>query len=126
MECDTLLPQTVSNGHLPVYHYSTSGSDLHEQSCCPPDDSTLQLLDSHQHLSSQELGGDGNFCGGDKAEDDKPASFPLLSLEDEGIFTTSSSAATTPQSQDTTIQEVNILPNEAYPEDEGTANTTDA
>lgn len=23
MECDTLLPQTVSNGHLPVYHYST-------------------------------------------------------------------------------------------------------
>lgn len=23
MECDTLLPQAVSNGHLPVYHYST-------------------------------------------------------------------------------------------------------
>lgn len=23
MECETLLPQTVSNGHLPVYHYST-------------------------------------------------------------------------------------------------------
>ncbi|XP_041817181.1 brother of CDO isoform X2 [Chelmon rostratus] len=129
MECDTLLPQTMSNGHLPVYHYSTSGSDHHEQSCCPPDDSTLQLLDSsHQHLSSQELVCGGNFCGGDKAEDGithKPAPFPLLSLEDEGIFTTSSSAATTPQSQDT-IQEVNILPNEAYPEDEGTANTTDA
>lgn len=56
----------------------------------------------------------------------EPSSFPLLTLEDEGIFTTSSSAATTPQSQDTTIQEVNILPNEASPEDEGTANTTDA
>lgn len=53
-------------------------------------------------------------------------SFPLLSLEDEGIFTTSSSAASTPQSQDTAIQEVNILPNEASPGDEGTANTTDA
>uniref|UniRef100_A0A672ZIC4 Brother of CDO n=1 Tax=Sphaeramia orbicularis TaxID=375764 RepID=A0A672ZIC4_9TELE len=52
------------------------------------------------------------------------ASFPLLSLEDEGIFITSSTA-TTPQSQDT-IQEVNILPNEASLEDEGTANTTDA
>ncbi|XP_074478713.1 brother of CDO isoform X2 [Sebastes fasciatus] len=131
MECDTLLPQTVSNGHLPVYHYSTSGPDHHhEQSCCPPDDSTLQLLDSsHQHLGSQELGGDDDFRGGDKVEDGityKPASFPLLSLEDEGIFTTSSSAATTPQSQDITIQEVNILPNEASLEDEGTANTTDA
>ncbi|KAI3355269.1 hypothetical protein L3Q82_018123 [Scortum barcoo] len=130
MECDTLLPQTVSNGHLPVYHYSTSGPDHHEHSCCPPDDSILQLLDSsYQHLGSQELGGSGDFCGGDKAEDGfahKPASFPLLTLEDEGIFTTSSSAATTPQSQDTTIQEVNILPNEASPEYEGTANTTDA
>lgn len=131
MECDTLLPQTVSNGHLPVYHYSTSSPDHHQQSCCPPDDSTLQLLNSsHQHLSSQEQEGDGHFCGGNKAEDGityKPASFPLLSLEDEGIFTTSSSsAATTPHSQDITIQEVNILPNEASPEDEGTANTTDA
>lgn len=56
----------------------------------------------------------------------EPTSFPLLSLEDEGIFTTSSSAATTPQSQDTTIQEVNILPNEASPEDERRDNTTDA
>ncbi|KAM6908113.1 LOW QUALITY PROTEIN: brother of CDO [Lycodopsis pacificus] len=131
MECDTLLPQTMLNGHLPVYHYSTSGPDHHEQSCCPPDDSTLQLLDSsHQHLGSQDLGGDGNFSVGDKAEDGftytEPASFPRLSLEDEGIFTTSSSAATTPQSPDITIQEVNILPNEASPEDEGTANTTDA
>ncbi|XP_056289948.1 brother of CDO isoform X3 [Pseudoliparis swirei] len=128
MECDTLLPHTMSNGHLPVYHYSRS-PDHHEQSCCPPDDSTLQLLDSsHQHHGSQELGGD-DLCIGDKAEDGfiyKPASFPRLSLEDEGIFTTSSSAATTPQSQDVTIQEVNILPNVAYPEDEGTANTTDA
>ncbi|KAA8580758.1 hypothetical protein FQN60_013716 [Etheostoma spectabile] len=130
MECDTLLPQTVSNGHLPVYHYSNSGPDHLEQSCCAPDDSTLQLLhSSHQHLGSQELRGDGNFWAGDKAEDGityKPASFPLLSLEDEGIFTTSSSAASTPQSQDITIQEVNLLPNEASPEDEGTASTTDA
>lgn len=23
MECDTLLPQAVPNGNLPVYHYST-------------------------------------------------------------------------------------------------------
>ncbi|KAG7225026.1 hypothetical protein INR49_014481 [Caranx melampygus] len=131
MECDSLLPQTVSNGQLPLYHYSTCGSGHHEQSCCSPDDSTLQLLNSshHQHLSPQEPAGDGSFCGGDKVEEDvsqKPMSFPLLSLEDEGIFTTSSSAATTPQSQDTTIQEVNILPNEASPEDERRDNTTDA
>ncbi|KAK5897876.1 hypothetical protein CgunFtcFv8_015340 [Champsocephalus gunnari] len=131
MECDTLLPQMGSNGHLPVYLYSNRGPDHHEHGCCPADDSTLQLLDSsHQPLGSQELGGDGDFYVEDEAEDDvnyKPASFPLLSLEDEGIFTTPSSAATTPQSQDnTTIQEVNILPNEASPEGEGTANTTDA
>ncbi|XP_069369001.1 brother of CDO isoform X2 [Paralichthys olivaceus] len=132
MECDTLLPQTVSNGHMPVYHYSTSGSDHHEQTCCSPDDSTLQLLNSsHQHLGSLEAGGDCSFCVGDKVEDDaitqKSPSFPLLSLEDEGIFTTPSSAATTPQSQDAgTIQEVSILPNEATPEDEGSDNTTDA
>ncbi|XP_074549332.1 brother of CDO [Halichoeres trimaculatus] len=130
MECDTLLPQTVSNGHVPVYHYSTSGPGCHEQICCPQDDSTLQLLNSSsQLLDSPETGGDGSFCGGEKGEDgmsQKASSFPLLSLEDEGIFTTSSSAATTPQSQDSTIQEVNILPNEASPEDTGTANTTDA
>ncbi|XP_012773433.2 brother of CDO isoform X1 [Maylandia zebra] len=127
MECDTLLQQP--NGHLPVYHYSTSGPDHPEHSCYSPDDSTLQLLNSpHQLLNSQDAGGDGGFCGGDKTEDiaPKPASFPLLSLEDEGIFTTSSSAATTPQSQDAAIQEVNILPNEASPEDEGTASVTDA
>ncbi|CAN9506305.1 unnamed protein product [Ophioblennius macclurei] len=123
MECDTLLPQTVSNGNLPLYHYN-GGPDPHEQTCCPPDDSTLQALHPpHQLFGSQDMGGGG------KPEDvtQKPASFPLLSLEDEGIFTTSSSTATTPQSQDTTIQEVNILPNEASPEDEGTASsTTDA
>ncbi|XP_069015493.1 brother of CDO [Embiotoca jacksoni] len=126
MECDTLLPQT--NGHLPVYHYSNGGPDHHEQTCCSPDDSTLQLLQaSHQLVSSQEAGGDVCFCGGDKAEDATQRSFPLLSLEDEGIFTTSSSsAATTPQSQDTTIHEVNIFPNEASAGDEGSANTTDA
>ncbi|CAB1430727.1 unnamed protein product [Pleuronectes platessa] len=139
MERDTLLPRPVSNGHVPVYHYSTSGADHHEQTCCSPDDSTQQLLDSshqlldssHQLLDSPEAGGDGSFCDGDEVEDDsitqKSASFPLLSLEDEGIFTTPSSAATTPQSQDAgTLQEVSVLPSEAAPEDEGSDNTTDA
>ncbi|KAK2886499.1 hypothetical protein Q8A73_020445 [Channa argus] len=126
MECETLLPQTVSNGHLPVYHY-TSDADHHEH-LCTPDDSTLQLLDaSYQHVSSLELGGEGNFSSGEKAEDitQKPASFPLLSLEDDRIFTTSASKATTPLSNNT-IQEENILPNEAFPEDHGTTNTSDA
>ncbi|XP_026148398.1 brother of CDO isoform X1 [Mastacembelus armatus] len=123
-ECDTLLPQTVSNGHIPVYHYSTSSPDHHEHTFCP-DDSTLQLLDSsHHHVSSQELRGDGNFCDGDKPDSitQKPASFPLLSLEDDRIFTTST---LTPQSHDTTIEEVNILPSEASHEAKGTADTTD-
>ena len=52
-------------------------------------------------------------------------SLHFLSLEDEGIFTTSSSMASTPQSQDT-IQEVNILPNEASPDNARTVDATDA
>lgn len=54
------------------------------------------------------------------------ASFHFLSLEDEGIFITSASTATTPESTDKDMQEVNILPNEASSEDHGTSNTTDA
>ncbi|XP_029002763.1 brother of CDO [Betta splendens] len=130
MESETLLPQTASNGHVPVYRYSTSGLEHHEHACSP-DDSTLQLLDSSRHrVGSHELGGEGSFCCGDKAENitHNLAPFRLLSLEDEGIFTASASttAATTPQSIDTTIQEVDILPNEASPEDYGADNTTDA
>ncbi|XP_068604344.1 brother of CDO [Brachionichthys hirsutus] len=119
MECDTLLPQTVSNGQLPVYHYCTRGPDHRERGCCPPEDSTRRRR--HSSPGSQEVGGDG-----ENAEDGvtgEPASSPPMSLEDEGIFATPSSAATTPQSQETTIQEVVILPNEAHPEDEGMANT---
>ncbi|KAM9331858.1 brother of CDO [Pholidichthys leucotaenia] len=129
MECDTLLPPPASNGHLPVYHYSNSGPDHHEQTCYSPDDSTLQLLRSpHHHVTSQEAGGDGSCCGGNKADGvpQETVSLSFLSLEDEGIFTTSSSTATTPQSQDSTTQEVAVLPNEASPEREGAANTTDA
>lgn len=51
-------------------------------------------------------------------------SFPLLSLEDEGVFTTSSSTATTPQSQDT-VQGVSVLPNETHYELEEMASATD-
>ncbi|XP_028289245.1 brother of CDO isoform X2 [Parambassis ranga] len=124
MECDTLLPQTVPNGHLAVYRYSNGVTDHHDPTCCSPDDSTHQLLEpSSLPITSQEVGGGGNT---EEGVTQKPTSFPFLSLEDEGIFTTSSSTATTPQSHDTTIQEVNILPNEASHEDEGTANTTDA
>uniref|UniRef100_A0A1A8LWZ5 Brother of CDO n=1 Tax=Nothobranchius pienaari TaxID=704102 RepID=A0A1A8LWZ5_9TELE len=103
MECETLLPQTMSNGHLPVYHYSTCSNELHKQTCCPPDDPALQQL-----AGCQDVGGDGRFCDGDGAEviTQKPESLRLLSLEDE-IFTTSSS--TTRRSQDT-IQEVSVLP----------------
>lgn len=126
-EGDTLLPQPVPNGHLPIYHCSTSHNPQH---CCPTYNSPLLLMDSsHQAVTSQELHDDGTFCEEDRPEDgltEKTASFPLLSLEDEGIFTTASSVATTPQSQDTTIQEVSILPKEASPDDEGTASITDA
>uniref|UniRef100_A0A1A7YIX8 Brother of CDO n=1 Tax=Iconisemion striatum TaxID=60296 RepID=A0A1A7YIX8_9TELE len=124
MECETLLPQTMSNGHLPVYHYSTC-NDLHKQTCCSPDDSALQQPASpHQLVRSQGVGGDGRLCDGDGAEvlTQRPESLRLLSLEDE-VFTTSSS--TTRRSQDT-IQEVSVLPNEVSPEDEGSADTPDA
>lgn len=126
-EGDTLLPQSVPNGNLPLYHCSTSHTPQH---CCPPYTAPLLLVDSsHQDVTAQELDDDGTFCEDDRPEDgltEKTTSFPLLSLEDEGIFTTASSVATTPQSQDSTIQEVSILPNEAPPDDEGTVSTTEA
>ncbi|XP_041823776.1 brother of CDO isoform X2 [Melanotaenia boesemani] len=128
MECDTLLPQMVSNGQLSVYHYSSSDPDYHEPPCSPSDDGTLQLqVSSHQLVGGQEVGGTSSLCGGDGAEDiaQNPTSIHLLFLEDEGIFTTSSSTATTPQPQDT-LQDVNILPNEAPLENAGTADSTDA
>uniref|UniRef100_A0AAX7UBG4 Brother of CDO n=1 Tax=Astatotilapia calliptera TaxID=8154 RepID=A0AAX7UBG4_ASTCA len=51
-----------------------SGPDHPEHSCYSPDDSTLQLLNSpHQLLNSQDAGGDGGFCGGDKTEDIAPS-----------------------------------------------------
>lgn len=124
-EGDTLLPQPAPNGHLPHYHCSTSHNPQH---CCPPYNPLLLMDPSQQAVTSQELDDDGTFCEDDRPEDglnEKTTSFPLLSLEDEGIFTTASSVATTPQSQDTTIQEVSILPKEASP-DEGTASITDA
>lgn len=31
MECDTLLPQTVPNGHLPVCHYPTRFVELNSE-----------------------------------------------------------------------------------------------
>ncbi|XP_061569180.1 brother of CDO isoform X2 [Cololabis saira] len=127
MECDTLLPHT--NGHLPIYHYSSSVPDHHEQTCCSLDNSDLQLLAcSHRLVGSQEIGDDGGFYGGDETEDvtQKPASLCLLPQEDEGVFSTSSSStATTPESQ-VTLQEVNILLSEASVENEGTVSTTDA
>ncbi|KAK1806183.1 hypothetical protein P4O66_000077 [Electrophorus voltai] len=45
MECGTLLPQTLSNGHPRAFHYF-NGAPAHaeEESCCEPDDSTLELL----------------------------------------------------------------------------------
>ncbi|KAM9827746.1 brother of CDO [Neosynchiropus ocellatus] len=128
MECDALLPQTAANGHLPVCHCTPSPERHSQTRCSPGDDSSLQLLDSfHELPRPQELRGDRSFNGGSKPLDvpSKPGSCSLLSIEDEGIFTTSSSAATTPQSQDT-IQEVTVLPNIASMEDKRTVNTADA
>ncbi|KAG7258186.1 hypothetical protein CRUP_008088, partial [Coryphaenoides rupestris] len=52
MESDTLLPQHMSNRHLPVYHYSTSAPEHRGPEFCPADDSSLQLLhSSHQPIS---------------------------------------------------------------------------
>lgn len=56
----------------------------------------------------------------------EPASFPLLSLEDEGIVTASSSAASTPQSQGAMIEELNVPSSEPRLQVEGTAGGTDA
>ncbi|XP_072306937.1 brother of CDO [Eucyclogobius newberryi] len=116
-EGDTLLPQSVPNGHLPIYQCSTNSLPQH---CCPSYNSAFLLLDpSHQAVTSLELDDNGTFCE-DPPEDGltkRTTSFPLLSLEDEGVFTTASSVASTPQSEDT---------NAASPYDEGTASATEA
>ncbi|XP_024859620.1 brother of CDO isoform X2 [Kryptolebias marmoratus] len=119
MECDSLLPQTMSNGHLPVYHYSTGGAD-HNQTCCSPNDVTPQLP-----ASPCQPGGDARFFGGDGEQDRtrKPEPLHLMSLKDN-IFTSSSATATQPPRDP--IQEVTVLPNEVPMEDDGSAGTADA
>ncbi|CAL9698012.1 unnamed protein product [Knipowitschia caucasica] len=126
-EDETLSPQSVPNGHLPVYHCSTNSS--HPQHCCPSYNSAFLLLDpSHQAVTALQTDNDGTFCE-DPPEDDlskSTTSLPLLSLEDEGVFTTASSEATTPQSQDTSVKDMSLLPDEVSPDDEGTSSATDA
>lgn len=56
----------------------------------------------------------------------EPTTFPLLSLEDEGIVTTSSSAASTPQSHNSTMQELSVSCGELRLQVQGTAGGTDA
>ncbi|XP_034025245.1 brother of CDO isoform X2 [Thalassophryne amazonica] len=105
LECDTLLPQTASNGHVPGYCYSTSGPD-HEHSCCPPDDSSCHLLNSsHQYLGSHAMGREATLCRAGKAEEEitRDPAFSLLNLQ-EGIFTSVIS-----QSEDG-AQEINDSP----------------
>ncbi|MED6253852.1 hypothetical protein ATANTOWER_004926, partial [Ataeniobius toweri] len=123
LECDTLLPQT--NGHLPLYQYSSRETDHQEQNHCSPDHSTHQLLPSSlQFVSSQEVGGKVGFDDVAPEISQKREPLHLSSLEDEGVFTSSYSTATLQQSQDT-IQEVNILP-KVSTENAGTTGTTDA
>ncbi|XP_049605722.1 brother of CDO [Syngnathus scovelli] len=109
MECNRLLPQQgLANG----YHFCPSDSEHHEQMFESVDDSSLQLLGSSRHLDGQqESTPDGDGAGEELSQ--KLASFPaVVSLEDEGIFTTSSSTAATPQSQDA-VQEASVPPSEA-------------
>lgn len=131
MECGTLLAQTMSNGHVPVYHYSNSEPEHHgdrEDHCFLPDDSTLQLLNtSEQPISSQDLTGNARFYNGDIIREkdinqDLPCSpCPLLSLEEENSKATTS-AATTAESQDALpLQEVNTLQSETPPVEQGTS-----
>ncbi|MED6268612.1 hypothetical protein CHARACLAT_024207, partial [Characodon lateralis] len=123
LECDTLLPQT--NGHLPLYQYSSRETDHQEHNHCSPDHSTHQLLPSSlQFVSSQEVGGKVGFDDVSPEISQKREPLHLSTLEDEGLFTSSYSTATMQQSQDT-IQEVNILP-KVSTENAETTGTTDA
>ncbi|XP_047205714.1 brother of CDO [Girardinichthys multiradiatus] len=123
LECDTLLPQT--NGHLPLYQYSSRETDHQEQNHCSPDHYTHQLLPSSlQFVSSQEVGGKVGFDDVAPEISQKREPLHLSSLEDEGVFNSPYSTATMQQSQDT-IQEVNILP-KVSTENAGTTGTTDA
>ncbi|KAK6299627.1 hypothetical protein J4Q44_G00296600 [Coregonus suidteri] len=130
MECDTLLPHIMSNGHVPVYHYSNSEPEHHgdgEDHCFLPDDSTLQLLNtSEQPISTQDPTGNAHFYNGDIIREDDinqdlPCSLsPLLPLEEE--ISTATSTATTPESQDALpLQEVNTLQSETPPVEQGTS-----
>lgn len=50
----------------------------------------------------------------------EPTCFPLLSLEDEGIVTTSSSAASTPHSHNSSMQELEVSCSELRLQVQGT------
>ncbi|XP_037135995.1 brother of CDO [Syngnathus acus] len=108
MECNRLLPQQgLANG----YHFCPSDSEHHEQMFESVDDSSLQLLGSSRHLDGQQESTPDEDGAGEELSQ-KLASFPaVVSLEDEGIFTTSSSTAATPQSQDA-VQEASVPPSE--------------
>lgn len=119
MECDTLLPQRLSNGHQPGYHCHNGGPEHHEQNCCHPHDSTFQPL----NLQNLE----GDYCYGGELENITqvlPCS-PLFTLKEEESYTTTSTAGA-PQSHNAALQEVNILPSETPPEHRGTPDSTDA
>ncbi|KAM6977662.1 brother of CDO [Aplochiton taeniatus] len=126
MECDTLLPQSHSNGHLPGYHCHNRGPEHLEQNCCHPNESPFQLLETtHQPLSLQDLEGD-YFYDGEVAQVDAVTQvLPCSPLKEEECFTTTSTA-TGSQSHNATLQEENILQSETPPEHKGTPDSTDA
>ncbi|XP_061614366.1 brother of CDO isoform X2 [Phyllopteryx taeniolatus] len=107
-ECDTLLPHGLANGYFSARH-----PDGYEQTFRSADDSSCRILACSRHLDGAQ---DADAAGAEEEEalSQKLAFFPpVVSLEDEGIFTASSSTATTPRSQDATAQEADVLPSEA-------------
>ncbi|XP_077410939.1 brother of CDO [Vanacampus margaritifer] len=111
MECDTLLPQGLANG----YHFCARDPDHNEHTLGSADDSSLRLLKSSCHLDDeQEFMRDGDEDEeGEELSQKRTSSPTVVSLEDEGIFTTSSTATPPPPLFEDAIQEADIPPSEA-------------
>ncbi|KAG9283329.1 brother of CDO [Astyanax mexicanus] len=112
MECGTLLPQRLSNGHPHSYHYFNGiPAHVEEEGSCEPDDSSLELLSpqsehpehtQENHTLSETLHSE---------EEEIPADLPLL--------TTSVNTGTSVALQDTTSQEVSTIQRENQLEELG-------
>lgn len=122
MECDTLLPQSLPNGHAPVYPYANGGPVHHEEDeSCVPEASTRELLQPPLTLGSQQ------------SLELQHSTSEATTLEDEILADLPSSTLSTPVEEtnitmpfeDEELPDTNTRHSLHLPEEKGTRNTAD-